>query len=148
MNTIKMSLSFEINYLTKTWDFQQTNEACTVPVAVSKCFFAQIGFMLKITHAFDWTPVIPPFIGYIHKGERWEFTLLKFKREPLFQRILHLRNNKTRSEWTDDEVTQVKNQIYFYTKLYSFRFSCRIVSLTAAKTNRMFSVSVAHVKCE
>lgn len=33
-----------------------------------------------------------------------------------------------------------------YTKLYSFRFSCRIVSLTAAKTNLMFSVSVAHVK--
>jgi hypothetical protein len=57
------------------------------------------------------------------------------------------------------------------TKLYSFRLSCNIVSLTAAKTNRMFSVSekiiksftmnckkknlknckylpVAHVKCE
>lgn len=29
-----------------------------------------------------------------------------------------------------------------YTKLYSFRFSCRIVSLTAAKTNLIFSVSV------
>lgn len=28
-----------------------------------------------------------------------------------------------------------------YTKLYSFRFSCKIVSLTAAKTNRIFSVS-------
>lgn len=35
-----------------------------------------------------------------------------------------------------------------HTKLYSFRFNCRIVSLTAANTNRMFSVSVAHVKCE
>ena len=29
-----------------------------------------------------------------------------------------------------------------YTKLYSFRLSCNIVSFTAAKTNRMFSVSV------
>ena len=28
-----------------------------------------------------------------------------------------------------------------YTKLYSFRLSCNIVSFTAAKTNRMFSVS-------
>lgn len=28
-----------------------------------------------------------------------------------------------------------------HTKLYSFRFSCKIVSLTAANTNRMFSVS-------
>ena len=28
-----------------------------------------------------------------------------------------------------------------YTKLYSFRLSCRIVSLTAANTNRIFSVS-------
>lgn len=35
-----------------------------------------------------------------------------------------------------------------HTRLYSFRFSCRMVSLTAAKTKRMFSVSVAHVKCE
>jgi len=33
-----------------------------------------------------------------------------------------------------------------YTKLYSFRFSCRMVSFTAAKTNLMFSVSVAQVK--
>lgn len=33
-----------------------------------------------------------------------------------------------------------------YTKLYSFRFSCKIVSLTAAKTNRMFSVSVEKEK--
>lgn len=29
-----------------------------------------------------------------------------------------------------------------HTKLYSFRFDCKIVSLTAAKTNRIFSVSV------
>lgn len=28
-----------------------------------------------------------------------------------------------------------------YTKLYSFKFNCNIVSLTAAKTKRMFSVS-------
>jgi len=28
-----------------------------------------------------------------------------------------------------------------YTKLYSFRFDCKIVSLTAANTNRIFSVS-------
>lgn len=34
------------------------------------------------------------------------------------------------------------------TRLYSFKFSCSMVSLTAAKTNRMFSVSVAQVKCE
>lgn len=33
-----------------------------------------------------------------------------------------------------------------YTKLNSRRFSCRIVSLTAANTKRIFSVSVAHVK--
>lgn len=33
-----------------------------------------------------------------------------------------------------------------YTRLYSFKFSCRMVSLTAANTNLMFSVSVAHVK--
>lgn len=33
-----------------------------------------------------------------------------------------------------------------YTKLYSLRLDWRIVSLTAAKTNLMFSVSVAHVK--
>lgn len=35
-----------------------------------------------------------------------------------------------------------------YTRLYSFRLSCRMVSLTAAKTKRMFSVSVAQVKWE
>lgn len=29
-----------------------------------------------------------------------------------------------------------------YTRLYSFRFCCKIVSFTAAKTKRMFSVSV------
>lgn len=34
------------------------------------------------------------------------------------------------------------------TRLYSLRLDCSIVSLTAANTNRMFSVSVAHVKCE
>ena len=34
------------------------------------------------------------------------------------------------------------------TKLYSFKFNCKIVSFTAAKTKRMFSVSVAQVKCE
>lgn len=28
-----------------------------------------------------------------------------------------------------------------HTKLYSFRFDCNIVSFTAAKTNRIFSVS-------
>ncbi|TNN59651.1 hypothetical protein EYF80_030137 [Liparis tanakae] len=33
-------------------------------------------------------------------------------------------------------------------RLYSLRLSCRMVSLTAAKTKRMFSVSVAHVKWE
>lgn len=33
-----------------------------------------------------------------------------------------------------------------YTRLYSFKFSCRMVSFTAANTNLMFSVSVAHVK--
>lgn len=33
-----------------------------------------------------------------------------------------------------------------YTRLYSFKFSCRMVSFTAANTNRMFSVSVAQVK--
>lgn len=33
-----------------------------------------------------------------------------------------------------------------YTKLNSRRFSWRIVSLTAANTKRIFSVSVAHVK--
>lgn len=32
------------------------------------------------------------------------------------------------------------------TRLYSFKLSCRMVSLTAAKTNRIFSVSVAQVK--
>lgn len=31
-----------------------------------------------------------------------------------------------------------------HTKLYSFRFNCRMVSFTAANTNRMFSVSVIH----
>ena len=36
----------------------------------------------------------------------------------------------------------------FQTKLYSFKFNCKMVSLTAAKTKRMFSVSVAQVKCE
>jgi len=36
----------------------------------------------------------------------------------------------------------------YYTRLYSFKFNWRIVSFTAAKTKRMFSVSVAHVKCE
>lgn len=35
-----------------------------------------------------------------------------------------------------------------HTKLYSLRLSCRMVSLTAANTNRMFSVSVAQVKWE
>lgn len=35
-----------------------------------------------------------------------------------------------------------------YTRLYSFRLSCRMVSFTAANTNLIFSVSVAHVKCE
>lgn len=35
-----------------------------------------------------------------------------------------------------------------HTRLYSLRLSCRMVSLTAANTKRMFSVSVAHVKCE
>lgn len=35
-----------------------------------------------------------------------------------------------------------------YTRLYSLRFSCKMVSLTAANTKRMFSVSVAHVKWE
>lgn len=34
------------------------------------------------------------------------------------------------------------------TRLNSLRFSCKIVSFTAAKTKRMFSVSVAHVKWE
>ena len=34
------------------------------------------------------------------------------------------------------------------TKLYSRRLPCSIVSLTAANTNRIFSVSVAHVKWE
>ena len=36
------------------------------------------------------------------------------------------------------------------TKLYSFRFNCKIVSFTAANTNRMFSVSVIKTKdvCE
>lgn len=38
--------------------------------------------------------------------------------------------------------------LLFHTKLYSLRLSCRMVSLTAAKTKRMFSVSVAHVKWE
>lgn len=37
-------------------------------------------------------------------------------------------------------------EIALHTKLYSFRFDCRIVSLTAAKTNRIFSVSVAREK--
>jgi len=32
-----------------------------------------------------------------------------------------------------------------YTRLYSLRFNCKIVSFTAAKTNLMFSVSVACV---
>ena len=31
-----------------------------------------------------------------------------------------------------------------YTRLYSFRFSCRIVSFTAANTNLIFSVSVTY----
>lgn len=31
-----------------------------------------------------------------------------------------------------------------YTRLYSLRFSCKIVSLTAANTNLMFSVSTNH----
>lgn len=35
-----------------------------------------------------------------------------------------------------------------YTKLNSFRLCLRMVSLTATKTKRMFSVSVAQVKCE
>lgn len=33
-----------------------------------------------------------------------------------------------------------------HTRLYSLRLSCRMVSLTAANTKRMFSVSVAQVK--
>lgn len=32
--------------------------------------------------------------------------------------------------------------IFAYTKLYSFKLDCNIVSLTAANTNLMFSVSV------
>lgn len=35
-----------------------------------------------------------------------------------------------------------------HTRLYSLRLSCKMVSLTAANTKRMFSVSVAQVKCE
>lgn len=35
-----------------------------------------------------------------------------------------------------------------HTRLYSFRFSCKMVSFTAANTKRMFSVSVAQVKWE
>lgn len=35
-----------------------------------------------------------------------------------------------------------------HTRLYSLRFSCRMVSFTAANTKRMFSVSVAQVKWE
>ena len=31
--------------------------------------------------------------------------------------------------------------LFHHTRLYSFRFNCRIVSLTAANTKRMFSVS-------
>lgn len=37
---------------------------------------------------------------------------------------------------------------FVQTKLYSFRLDCSIVSFTAANTNLIFSVSVAHVKCE
>ena len=33
-----------------------------------------------------------------------------------------------------------------HTRLYSFRFNCRIVSLTAANTNRMFSVSATNTQ--
>jgi len=45
---------------------------------------------------------------------------------------------------------QIHNAVlcFHHTKLYSFRFNCKIVSFTAANTNRMFSVSVAHVKWE
>lgn len=35
-----------------------------------------------------------------------------------------------------------------HTRLYSFKLSCKMVSLTAANTKRIFSVSVAQVKWE
>lgn len=41
-----------------------------------------------------------------------------------------------RDSWEEEEES--------HTKLYSLRFSCKIVSLTAAKTNRMFSVSITN----
>lgn len=48
------------------------------------------------------------------------------------------------SEW---EMTRDRERSH-QTRLYSAKFNCNMVSLTAAKTNRMFSVSVAQVKWE
>lgn len=50
----------------------------------------------------------------------------------MWLRLVVLYNNLIRSE--------IARRI-IHTKLYSFRFDCKIVSLTAAKTNRIFSVS-------
>jgi len=46
------------------------------------------------------------------------------------------------------QLTLERVTLALYTRLYSFKLSCRIVSFTAANTNRMFSVSVAQVKWE
>ena len=40
------------------------------------------------------------------------------------------------------KVTNMKTPSRTQTRLYSFKLSCRMVSFTAANTNRMFSVSV------
>ena len=52
------------------------------------------------------------------------------------------------NEPTEKMTAIVDSVLTSQTKLYSFKFNCKIVSFTAAKTKRMFSVSVAQVKCE
>lgn len=53
---------------------------------------------------------------------------------------------RLRPWWEHDDHDE--DDVVVQTKLYSFRLDCNIVSFTAANTNLMFSVSVAHVKCE
>jgi len=50
--------------------------------------------------------------------------------------------------WEEEEGNfHNNNLIVVQTKLYSFRFDCKIVSFTAANTNLMFSVSKKESKC-
>ena len=58
----------------------------------------------------------------------------------LYVLVLHAKRAKEKIIILYLHIPQCKMCIH--TKLYSFRFDCKIVSLTAAKTNRIFSVSV------